>query len=113
MSLKNVRPGAARQRPSVWSRLASQALMRLLSGVPAAPARSSSTRPPVVGFRKSAVCKDARGELRRIDLFLPVDLVGQLSRPLDIRFLDGDEPVTAGELGRALRSNFSKAEMNS
>jgi hypothetical protein len=48
-----------------------------------------------------------RGELRTVQLFLPADLVADLARPLDIRFLDGDEPVTADELGKAIRANFS------
>jgi hypothetical protein len=64
----------------------------------------------VVGVRKSAVCRDARGDLRRIDLFLPADLVAELSRPLDIKFLDGEEPVTADEIGKAVRSNFASAD---
>ena len=66
----------------------------------------AAKRTPIVGVRKFAVCKDARGQLRRIDLFLPADLLGELSRPLDIKFLDGDEPVTVDELGEAVRSNF-------
>ena len=61
-----------------------------------------------MGVKKSAVCKDSHGQLRRIDLFLPADLVAELARPLDIRFLDGDEPVTADELGKAIGSNFVK-----
>ena len=65
---------------------------------------------PVVGVKKSAVCKDSRGQLRRIELFLPTDLLAELARPLDIRFLDGDEPVTADELGRAIRSKFVKGD---
>jgi hypothetical protein len=65
---------------------------------------------PIIGIKKSAVCRDARGQLRRIDLFLPADLVAVLARPLDIRFLDGDEPVTADELGTAIRSNFVKVD---
>ena len=110
MSFKNVRPGAPPRRSSFRSRLASEVLIRLLSNAPRALTQSAPPAPrqPVVAVKKSAVCRDARGGLRRIDLFLPADLVGELSRPIDILFLDGDEPVTADELGRAVKSNFVK-----
>jgi len=107
MSSQSVKPAARPRRSGFWSRAAADALIRLLScappvrvGAPPAP------RAPVVGVRKSAVCKDARGDLRRIDLFLPADLVAELARPLDIRFLGGEQPVTAGEIGKAIKSNF-------
>lgn len=109
MSIENARPGGPPRRPSLWSRLASEALTRLLSSAPPVLAQSPPLpRQQVVGVRKSAVCRDARGELRRIDLFLPLDLVGELSRPIDIRFLDGDKVVTADEVGRAVKSSFVK-----
>lgn len=99
------------RRSSFWLWLASKVFVRLVLGAsppemraPAKPRPAASA--PVVGIRKSAVCKDIRGQLRTIDLFLPADLVSELSRPLDIRFLDGDEPVTADQFGKAIRSNF-------
>ncbi len=107
MSFTTARPDAGRQRWGLWSRLASRALVRALGG-----ARPPLVEPPppsrrtVVGVRKAAVCRDAQGALRRIDFLLPADLVGELSRPLDIQFLDGDEPVTAEEVGKAVRSSF-------
>jgi hypothetical protein len=108
MSLPNVRPSAAR-RPGFWSRRATAALLHLLSGAP--PVRVDpppSLRSPVVGVKKSAICRDARGQLRTIELFLPAGLVTELARPLDIRFLDGEEPVNANELSRAVRSSFAE-----
>jgi hypothetical protein len=112
MSLLNAERGTPHQGPKGWLRRASQALARLAGGPPPkralAPVEPSPTAyKPIVGVRKSAVCKDVRGELRTVQLFLPADLVADLARPLDIRFLDGDEPVTADELGKAIRANFS------
>ena len=110
MSFENARPAARPRRSGFWSRAAAEALLRLLSGAP--PVRVGAPpgpRPPVVGVRKTAVCRDARGGLRRIDLFLPADLVAELSRPLDMKFLDGDEPVTADEVGKAIQANFPTA----
>ncbi len=107
MSLTPARPDAGRQRWGLWSRLASRALVRALGGAPPALVEPKPpSRRPIVGVRKAAICRDAQGVLRRIDLFLPADLVGDLSRPLDIQFLDGDEPVTAEEVGKAVRSSF-------
>jgi hypothetical protein len=114
MSLLNAEPGTPHRGPKRWLRLASQAFARLAGGTlskrgPAPVEPSPIAYKRIVGVRKSAVCKDARGELRTVQLFLPADLVVELARPLDIRFLDGDEPVTADELGRAIRANFSTA----
>ncbi len=113
MSLLNAEPGTPHRGPRGWLRLAS-ALARLAGGPPPKPAPAPVEPPPtaykpIVGIRKSAVCKDARGELRTLQLFLPADLVAELARPLDIKFLDGDQPVTADELGKAIRANFSTA----
>jgi len=107
MKLQSAKPAARPRKSSFWSRETTEALIRLLSGAP--PVRVGAPPAPVVGVRKSAVCKDARGELRRIDLFLPADLVAELARPLDIRFLDGEQRVTAGEIGKAIKSNFVEA----
>lgn len=107
MGMRNAGTAARPRRSGFWSRAAAEILLRLLSGAP--PVRTdgrSKPRPPAVGVRKSAVCKGARGELRRIDLILPADLVADLARPLDMRFLDGEQPVTADEIGRAVKSNF-------
>jgi hypothetical protein len=111
MSLLNAEPGTPHRGPRRWLRLASQALARLTGGAPAKRAAARVEPSPIahkriVGVRKSAVCKDARGELRTVHLFLPADLVAELPRPLDIRFLDGEQPITAEELGRAIRANF-------
>jgi hypothetical protein len=105
-------------RPNGWLRLASKALARLVrcepsTGTPAKEEPSPTAPQPIVGVRKSAVCKDAHGQLRRIDLFLPADLMGELARPLDIKFLDGDQPVTAEHLCQAIRSNFANKGANS
>ncbi len=110
MSLQNAQTETLPRKSYGWLRLASKAFVRLTRGAPppAAPVEPPPAAQPVVGVKKSAVCKDARGQLRTIDLFLPADLVRELSRPLDIKFLDGDEPVTADELGKAIRSNFVK-----
>jgi len=114
MSFRNAQPETLARRPNGWLRLASKAV-RVTCGAtakqaPAPVGPPSSAGHPVVGVRKSAVCTDARGQLRRIDLFLPADLVAELSRPLDLKFLDGDEPVTADEIGKAIRLNFAGAE---
>jgi hypothetical protein len=114
MSLQSAKPAARSRRSGFWSRAAAEALIRLLSGAP--PVRVDAPpapRAPVVGVRKSVVCKDARGELRRIDLFLPADLVAELARPLEMSFLDGEQPVTAGEIGKAIKSNFVEAARGS
>lgn len=96
------------RRSSFWLWLASKVFVRLILGASRAPAkRPAAPRAPVVGVKKSAVCKDARGQLRTIELFLPADLVSELARPLDIRFLDGEQPVTADELGKAIKLNFT------
>jgi len=111
MSLQNTESETVPQKSNGWLRRASKAFARLARSAPPTPARAEpapAAPGPVVGVRKPAVCKDARGQLRTIDLFLPADLVRELSRPLDIRFLDGDEPVTADQLGKAIRSNFVK-----
>jgi len=118
MGLKNAGSGTLRQRSNGWLQRASKAFVLLIRGAPPsktpAPAEPTpAARRVVVGVKKSAVCKDARGQLRTIDLFLPADLVRELSRPLDIRFLDGDEPVTADQLGKAIRSNFPTPETSS
>ena len=111
MSSLNVEPGTPHRGPKGWLRKASQGLARVAGGSPAKPAPTPVGPPTkvdktIVGIRKSAVCKDARGELRTVHLFLPADLVEELARPLDIQFLDGDEPVTADELGKVIRANF-------
>ena len=111
MSPTPARSNARRQRWGFWSRLASRALVRALGGAPPALVEPSPpSRAPVVGVKKSAVCKDAQGGLRRIDLFLPADLVIELSRPLEMRFLDGEEPVTAEDIGRAVRLGFVRTK---
>ena len=94
-----------------WLWLASKLFVRLVLRAPQAETRTptrppAAARTPIVGVRKAAVCKDARGQLRTINLFLPADLVSELARPLDIRFFDGDEPVTAAQLAKAIQSNF-------
>ncbi len=71
--------------------------------------RPPPRRASVVGVRKTALCRDACGGLRRIDFLLPGDLVAQLSRPLDIEFVDGDQPLTADEISKAVQANFLKA----
>jgi hypothetical protein len=114
MSVQNTQTETLPQT-SNWLRVASKAFLRLTraprpTGKPAPVGAAPEARRLVVGVKKSAVCKDARGQLRRIDLFLPTDLVAELARPLDIGFLDGDEPVTADELGKAIRSNFVKVD---
>jgi hypothetical protein len=109
MSSTPARSNARRQRWGSWSRLASRALVRALGGAP--PALVEPPPPPqrpIVGVKKSAVYRDAQGGLRQIDLFLPADVVIALPRPLDIKFLDGDEPVTAEEIGRAVWSSFTR-----
>ncbi len=118
MSLQNAESKTLPRESYGWLRLAKKAFVRLTGGAPPlrAPAPvvpPPARRQPVVGVKKSAVCKDARGQLRTIDLFLPADLMTELSRPLDIKFLDGDELVTADEIGKAIRSNFSNAGANS
>ena len=110
MSLRSAPMATRPQRPGFWSRLAADALIRLLSGAP--PVRVEATPPrraSVVGVRKTALCRDACGGLRRIDFLLPGDLVAQLSRPLDIEFVDGDQPLTADEISKAVQANFLKA----
>jgi hypothetical protein len=114
MSLQNARPGTLPQGPNGWLRRAWKASVLLIRTAPpagtSAPVEPSpAPRRQVVGVKKSAVCKDARGQLRTIDFFLPADLLTRLAKPLDIQFLDGDEPVTADELGEAIRSNFPTA----
>ncbi|HZZ63265.1 MAG TPA: hypothetical protein VFE63_19205 [Roseiarcus sp.] len=113
MSLQNTEQAMLHRVSKGWLRLASRALSRLTRGAPSKqespPAVSPPAYKPVVGLRKSAVCKDARGQLQTLELFLPADLVAQLARPLDIKFLDGDGPVTADELGKAVRANFAIA----
>jgi len=113
MSVQNVQTETLPQRSSGWLRLASNALLRRTHGArsaekPAPVEASPQARQPVVGVKKSAICEDARGQLRTIELFLPADLVSELARPLDMRFLDGEQPVTADELGKAILSNFVK-----
>ncbi len=110
MSLPNAQPYARPGISGLWLRLAAKALVRLAHRAPpiATPERSPAASRHIVGVRKFAICKDARGQLRRIDLILPVDLVRDLSRPLDIEFLDGGETVTAEILGKAIRSNFQQ-----
>jgi hypothetical protein len=118
MSFMNAEPATPHQGPKGWLRLASQALARLADGArpkgaPAPVEPSPAAYQPIIGIRKSAVCKDARGELRVLELFLPADLVAELARPLDIKFLDGDQPVTADQLGKAIRANFSTVRARS
>ena len=118
MSYLKAEPGIPRRGSKGWLRLASQALGRLTGGAPSKREASPidplpAAYKPVVGVRKSAVCKDARGQLRTLELFLPADLVAELAGPLDIKFPDGDQPVTADELGKAIRANFSTAETGS
>jgi hypothetical protein len=113
MSMQNAQTEMLPQKSNGWLRVLSKAFLRLTRGArptgkPAPVEASPQARQPVVGVKKSAVCKDAGGRLRTIELFLPADLVSELARPLEIRFLDGDEPVTADELGKAIRSNFVK-----
>ena len=108
MSLTPARSEARRQRCGFWSRLASRALVRALGGAPPALVEPPPSQKPVVGVKKSAVYRDAQGGLRQIDLFLPADLVIELPRPLEIKFLDGDEFVTAEEIGRAVWSSFAR-----
>jgi hypothetical protein len=111
MSLQNAHPGTLPQGSNGWLRRAWKVFVLLTrtappTGTPAPVEPSLAPRRQVVGVKKSAVCKDARGQLRTIDFFLPADLLTELARPIDIKFLDGDEPVTADELGKAIRSNF-------
>ena len=118
MGLQNTKLGTLPPGSNGWLRRVSKAFVRPTRGAPRsrtpAPAElSPAAQRTVVGVKRSAVCKDARGQLRTIDFFLPADLLTELARPLHIKFLDGDEPVTADELGSAIRSNFAKAEANS
>ncbi len=59
-----------------WLRVATKAFLRLRRASrptekPAPVGAALETRRLVVGVKKSAVCKDSHGQLRRIDLFLP------------------------------------------
>ena len=77
MSLQNAESETVPQK----SNGASKAFAGLARSAPPTPARAEpapAARQPVVGVRKSAVCKDARGQLRTIDLFLPAELVREL-----------------------------------
>jgi hypothetical protein len=113
MSMRNAQKEIFARKPNGWLRVASKAFLRLTRGArptgkPAPVEASRQTTQPIVGVKKSAVCKDARGQLRTIELFLPADLVSELARPLEIRFLDGEQTVTVDELGKAIKSNFVK-----
>jgi hypothetical protein len=54
-----------------------------------------------------AVCKDARGQLRTLELFLPADLVAELARPLDIKFLSSSK--AAGRIDPAVGRRVAHA----
>jgi hypothetical protein len=88
MSLQNAESETVPQKSNGWLRRASKAFARLARSAPPTPARAEPTpaaKQLIIGVRKSAICKDARGQLRTIDLFLPAELVRELSPPLDIR----------------------------
>ncbi len=113
MSMQNAQTEMLPQESNGWLRVASKAFLRLTRGArpmgkPAPVEASPLARQPVVGVKKSAVCKDACGQLRTIELFLPADLVSELALPFEIRFLDGEQTVTADELGKAIKLNFVK-----
>jgi hypothetical protein len=114
MGLQNAKTETLPQDTSRWRVLAKavQGLLRRSS-----PERAASTAKgpapaggQIVGVKKSAIYKDGCGQIRTIDLFLPADLLTELARPLDLKFLDGEELVTAEQLSRAIASNFSQAE---
>lgn len=69
-----------------------------IDAAPAAPA--------VVGIKKSAMYRDATGEFRVIEFFLPADLLTKLRRPIEIQFLEGEELVTVEQFGEAINSRF-------
>ena len=121
MSLQNTESETRGRGAGGWLRLVSRVFVLLRCSAtcsarptrPLPPAERSPAAPrPVIAVKKSAVCKDTRGQLRTIDMFLPADLLTELARPLDIKFLDADEPVTSEQLGKAIQENFQGAPAN-
>ena len=86
------------------------------SGAPRAPDCDAGTIAcGVAAHRRRPPVRNLQGRARsasQIDLILPVDLVGDLSRPLDIEFLDGGETGNGGNSRQGHPVEFSAAEIN-
>ena len=101
------RSESARLRPGLSSS-GSRWLTRWLLQKRAEPEADASTAIPraVVGIKKSAVYRDRGGQFRVIEFFLPADLLTKLRRPIEFQFMEGEELVTAEQLGEAIGSRF-------
>jgi hypothetical protein len=94
-----------------WRRLARMLLPPPAPSGTRLPAGSSTAAGgAIVGVKKSALYRDGRGQFRVIDFFLPADLLTDLTRPIEIQFLEGEELVSAENFAKVISVNFGSRE---